>query len=433
MALWDDVKQPSVFGGAKPKYALNKVQQPSSAMQTLLNAGKAGSTANKTAIAGAGPNKPAFRWPAGELALEQRNPYTAPAPNGGTRQGVDDIPESTYRDGPPPPSILEELFARMTRGYEGTDESSVDFSALDKALQTRLGMLDQARGTIQGNFDTSDRNIQGMHDAFQNQVRTEDAARYNQISDQQKGNLNANAQQGVGALEGARAKAVAERQEMLQRLGIQAAGAAPDTSNEAYDQGISNINQRNTTSQNLAENQRGTNLAYNNTVAQSIGQAGVARRSALQQQLQGLLGKVAMAESETRAQNEQQRQAALGQANEQGYKQWADQRDFTKDIWTQLSDQELAREKMGMAPEAKPTGLNAIAYDLENTGVDPAMAQRGLQALSQILTEGNYLEGANGTTGNTPYDRVNVITQKLKGAGVDPMTATQIGIAYGNL
>lgn len=430
MGLWDDAKPPSVFGNAKPKYAMANQRQPSSAMQTLLNAGK---TAPKTAIAGSSADKPAFRWPAGELVLEQRNPYTAPAPNGGTRQGVDDIPESTYRDGPPPPSLLEELFARMTEGYKGRDASSVDMSALDKALNERLGMLGQARDTIQGNFNTSDKNIQGMHDAFQNQVRTEDAARYNQISDQQKGNLNANAQQGIGALEGARAKAVAERQAMLQRLGIQAAGAAPDTSNEAYDQGIANIGQRNTTNQNLAENQRGTNLAYNNTVAQSIGQQGVARRSALQQQLQGLLGKVGMAESEARAQDQQQRQAALSQADSQGYKQWADQRDFTKDIWTQLSDQELAREKMGMGPETRPTGLAAIASDLEATGADPAMAQRGLQALSQILSEGNYLEGANGTTGNTPYDRVNVITQKLKGAGVDPMTATQIGIAYGNL
>lgn len=345
--------------------------------------------------------------------------------------------EANYRGepAPTPPSPLEVLMERLSQGYQGSDPSQIDFSALDKALESRLGALGGARNQIRGNFDKSDVALEGMHRAFENQVRTEDAARYNQIADQQKGNLNANAQQGVSALEASRAKQTAERQAMLQNLGIQEAGRAEDTSLEGLNEGIDTINQRNNINQNMAEQQRGTNLAYNNTVAQSIGQAGVARRSALQQQLQALMGKVDMAEAEARSQNEIERSRQMSQANSAGYDQWNDQQNRYMDMFQILNGNEIARERMAMQMpnEVKPSGLNRVAADLETSGADPAMAQRGLAALSQILSEGNYLEGANGPEGNTPYDRVNIITQKLKARGVDPMTATAIGISYGNL
>lgn len=370
-----------------------------------------------------------------EMEVIQRRPEPPRTPRYANKQQFD---QDNYPGNPSPKvaSPLEVLMERLSQGYQGTDPSQIDFSALDKALESRLGALTGARNQIRGNFDKSDVALEGMHRAFENQVRTEDAARYNQIADQQKGNLNANAQQGVSALEASRAKQTAERQAMLQNLGIQEAGRAEDTSLEGLNEGIDTINQRNNINQNLAEQQRGTNLAYNNTVAQSIGQAGVARRSALQQQLQALMGKVDMAEAEARSQNEIERSRQMSQANSAGYDQWNDQQNRYMDMFQILNGNEIAREKMAMQnlpSEVKPSGLNRVAADLEMSGSDPAMAQRGLAALSQILSEGNYLEGANGPEGNTPYDRVNIITQKLKARGVDPMTATAIGISYGNL
>lgn len=424
MGLWDDKKVPRPFSDVKPKFALSGTKPPAYAMQ-----------GTQRAVA---PN-PAAR-PSEDVMAEivRRNTMQPGEYQSPTRQGHDDIPESTYRDGPRPvaKSPLEILMERLSEPYSGgPDPSSMDFSSLDKALQTRLGALNGARDQMRGNFDKSYHNLQAMHDQFQHQVQTEDAARYNQISDQQKGNLNADTQAGIGSMEQARAKAVAERQAMLQNLGIQAAGGAEDQGVAALNNGIQVLNERNTTNQNLADQQRGTNLAYNNTVAQSIGQQGVARRSALAQQLQGLLGKVDLAEADAKAQNETERQRAISSAGNAGYEQWNDQQGRNMDLFKVLSDQELAREKMGMdtGAEPKPTGLSAVAADLENSGANPQAAQAGLAALSRILAGGNYLDGANGPNGNTPYDRANVIIQKLKGEGVDDMTATQIGISYANL
>ncbi len=421
MALWDDKKVPSPFSNVKPKYAMGNVRAPSSAMQTLR------SVQNKPALSVGRPSDEEMR------SIVARN-TEAPKPRYANKMQFD---QDNYVEPPeaPPPSILEILMGKLGQQYQGPDPSKMDFSALDKAMETRLGMLGNARGQIQGNFDKSDANIGAMHSQFENDVRTNDAARYNAISDQQKGNLTANMNQGVQGLEGARAKAVAERQEMLQRLGIQEAGGAVDPGAQALDRGIGVMQERNNANQNMADQQRGNNLSYNNTVAQSIGQAGVARRSALQQQLAGLMGKVDMAESEARAQNQIERQRSMSSAGDAGYKQWNDDQNRTMDLFQTLTNEGVQRDRMGMSQqkEVRPSGIGAVAYDLENSGIDPAAAQAGLAALSQILSEGNYLEGANGPDGNMPYDRANIMIQKLKAKGVDPMTATQVGTSYGNL
>lgn len=430
--FWSDAGDniTAFFGGTSPE----KVRANKQRVQAYQQAGKPAPSiqrdlGNKQALAI--PNRPSNRPPQSEMdEIIRRNTET---PRYANKMQFD---EANYVEPPkpPPPSILEILMGKLGEQYEGPDPSKMDFSSLDKALESRMGMLNGARDRIRGNFNESDANTAAMHNQFENQVRTDDAARYNQISDQQKANLNTSAQQGVGNLEAARAKAVAERQAMLQNLGIQEAGGAQDPGVQALDRGTQMINERNTINQQLADNQRGTNLAYNNTVAQSIGQQGLARRSALQQQLQGLLGKVDMAESEAKAQNEIERQRAISSGGDTGYKQWNDNQNRMMDLFQTLSGQELQRDKMNMpGEEAKPQGMQAIAAQLEQSGADPAMAQRGLQALSQILAEGNYLAGANGEDGNTPYDKANVITQKLRGAGIDPFTASQIGISYSNL
>lgn len=422
------------FGGTSPE----KVRANRQRVQAYQGANKPlpsiqRDLSNKQALAV--PNRPVQQRPDDKTMADIVRRNTMPYNGGreiGNADGSTTFPEK--EPPPPPPSILEILMGRLSEQYEGPDPSKMDFSSLDKALQTRLGMLGDARNRIQGNFNTSDANTAAMHSQFENQVRTEDANRYNQIGDQQKANLNANTQQGIGLMEASRAKAQAERQAMLQNLGIQEAGGAQDQGVETLNRGIQTLNERNTTNQNLADNLRSNNLSYNNTVAQSIGQQGVARRAALQQQLAGLMGKVDMAESEAKSQNEIERQRAISSAGDAGYDRWNDEQGRNMELFKTLSGQELQREKMNMpGRETRPSGINAVAYDLENSGADPVAAERGLAALSQILSEGNYLEGANGPEGTTPYDRANIMIQKLKAKGVDPMTATQVGTSYANL
>lgn len=438
MGWWEDMFRPINFGKpdeAKRKEVMNRGYGFSNKDQ-MGDLYKRSQAAPKVAISRKSNVDPRIMGPK-PSDLEREHLTRSNEPPRARYDNKQQWDEANYRGepAPTPPSPLEVLMERLSQGYQGPSQDQMDFSALDKALESRLGALGGARNQIQGNFDKSDVALEGMHRAFENQVRTEDAGRYNQIADTQKANLNANTQQSVGSLEAARAKAVAERQAMLQNLGIQEAGGAVDQGVEALNRGVQGIQERNNVNQNLAEQQRGNNLSYNNTVAQSIGQAGVARRSALQQQLQSLMGKVDMAEAEARTQNEIERSRQMSQANSAGYDQWNDQQNRYMDMFDRISQNEIAREKMGMdtGPQERPQGMGRIAADLEMSGADPAMAQRGLAALGQILSGGNYLEGANGPEGNTPYDRVNVITQKLKAAGIDPFVASQIGISYGNL
>jgi hypothetical protein len=387
------------------------------------------------------PSSKPFKWPAGELAITAPKAAVrstddrrddALARRGNIPKGT--IPNNTMPQMPREKSVLEILMDRLNEEYEGPDPSQMDFSALDRALQGRLGQLTAARDQIRGNFDTSDKNLEGMHRAFENQVRTDDAARYNQISDQLKSNLTGNMNQGVGNLEAARAKAVAERQAMLQNLGIQAAGAAPDPGAEALNQGINTMTSRNNINQNLADQQRATNLSYNNTVAQSIGQAGVQRRAALQNQLQGLLGKVAMAEAEAKAQNEVERQRSIGTQSDYAYKRWNDRQNRTQDLFDTLAGIESRERIAGMGGEgSRPQGMNSIAEQLAMSGIDPSEASNAVGILGRVLGGGNFLHNANrDSEGNEqPYDTTAVLAQKLQNEGLDPMTASQVAMLYG--
>lgn len=384
----------------------------------------------KTAIANSGPAKKAFNWEAGNLALRPNEPDFVN--RGATRATHDDIPASTYRDGPGPQSPLEILMERLNQGYQGPDPSKMNFEALDRALNMRLGQIDGARNQVQGNFKESDANLEGMHKAFENQIRTKDAARYNQIADQAKSNLNKNTQTVTGALQASRSQEAAERMAMLKALGQEQSAGAVDPNAAIFNEGITTANLRNDTNQTMADEQRAGDLAYNNTVAQSVGQAGVQRRSALQNQLQGILGKLSMAEAEARTQNETERQRAISSAGNAGYEQWNDQQNRNLDLFKILSGEELAREKMSMDTNApRATGMGALAQDLGSI-LPQEEASMGIATLNKVLSGGNYLQGAQGEQGNQPFDKRAVLIQKLKNEGLPEHIATAVGIAYGD-
>lgn len=366
-------------------------------------------------------------------------PYTFSGNAG--RGGHDDIPVSDYRDGvaPTPKSPLEIIMDQLNQTYHGPDPSKMDFSSLDKALSGRLGYINDAEKQIQGNFDKSDLAVQLMHDAFKHEVQTKDAARFNQISDTQESGLKHNLQDSTNNLAGQRDHYMAEKMAMLKNLGQGAMAAGADKNEQSLNDGIATATKRNGIDMGIAEQGRATNQAYNVGVAQSIGQAGVQRRSELTRQLQGLLGKAEMAKSEARAQDQTSRQTAISQANDTGYKQWNDNQDRLQHMFDTLTNEGIQRDKMAQGSAVNPSapkGMNYIADQLGQSGMDPNKASQGIAALQDVLSSGNYLEGANGSgsqAGQVPYDKTNIIIQKLRQRGVDPDVATAVGTLYGQM
>jgi hypothetical protein len=142
-----------------------------------------------------------------------------------------------------------------------------------------------------------------------------------------------------------------------------------------------------------------------------------------------------MAEAEAKAQNEVERQRAISSAGDAGYDRWNDRQGRNLDLFQTLAGIESRERIAGMGgDEFKPRGMGAIAEQLGNS-MPQDQASAGVAALGKVLSGGNYLHNAAMDSDNKeqPYDRTAVLIQKLMNEGLDPNTATQVGILYSQL
>jgi hypothetical protein len=274
-----------------------------------------------------------------------------------------------------------------------------------------------------------------MHGAARNEVLTQGKQRFEDISNDQLAGLKASRQETVGELQRYKDEENAKRMAMLKNLGIEASGATPsDTS--AYDQGIASITNRSAAEQANAVGDKATNLAYNTTVANSIGQQGAQRRSELAQQLQGILGKLGMAETEANQQYNMQRAQMQGQSDQNAYDAWQNERKFNQQRYNDLfgqkmqMDEQAARQqqammKAGAGPEV--LGYSGLAEDLLNTGFGEDESQRAMQVLSEILSS-DYMKGIP-----EGYDKASILARRLRENQVNPVMASQLATNYSNL
>ncbi len=331
-----------------------------------------------------------------------------------------------------PKSLMEQLLDKIDAPYNGGGGASqVDTSALDQALKAQLGQIGQVRNNTNQNFQESDRNIMGMHEAARNEVLTGGKQRFEDISNQQMAGLKESRQDVIGELQGYKDAENAKRMAMLKNLGIEASGATPsDTS--AYDQGISSISNRGAAEQANAVGDRATNLAYNTTVANSIGQQGADRRADLAQQLQSILGRLGMAETETNQQYGMQKAQMQQQGADKSYDMWNNERNFNQQRYNDLFGQKMAmqdqaaqQQKMNMPVEVP--GFGGLAEDLLNTGYPEQETQRAMQILSGVLSS-EYMNGIP-----DGYDRASIIARRLKEQNVPDVIAAQLATNYSNL
>ena len=421
--------------------------------QKSIQSGNKVAINNTVAKQGAGANP--WRLP-DSLIKKTVEQHTASGPNDygfsgggntgtGTRQGNDDIPASVYRDGPPPPSLIDQLIAGLSETYEAPQRPDMQQyinnfnSTLDQALQAKLAGFGGIRNTAQENYNTSDRNLMEMFGANAANIAQQGSAAYNKITADQKAGLTASRDSSINALQADRQKQIAERQAMLQALGIQGVGAAEDPTVNTLNNSIDTITRRSDTNLGMADQMGASNQAYNQSVVNSVNQQGTERRAALMQQLQGIFGKLDMAEADARSQTEQQKaQAALQMqqaqmsAPDNGYEVFKDRQNLMMDLYKTLTGQQLERDKMassGQTQANKVQGFSGLAQDLVNNGIPPEQAAQYMGVLSNVLGS-EYMQGISPDEG---YDRGSVLARRLMENGVPAVVAGQLATNYANL
>lgn len=395
-----------------------------------------------------------------KAAVSQKTPFTGwPAGNYAAQkqQAFGQVPDDMYAAqkarmdpnlnpplesldmGPSEPSMMEQLLDKLDDPYGGFN-GKVDTSALDAALKSRLGAIAGIRTNTNNNFSVSDQNIANMHNAMKRDVETTGKAEFNDIANDQIAGLTSNRNEAVNFLNAQKAKENAERMAMLKNLGITASAGTP-TDTSAYDQGISSIASRGAAETANAQGDRATNLAYNQTVANSIGQQGAERRAALTQQLQSILGQLGMAESEANSDYANGVAQMTQQAKDRDYDMWNQNRNYDRqrynDMFQQgmaLDDQAFQREQWQaqqqqamMKNMPQPMGFTSLANDLVNTGFGQDEAQNAMQILSQVLTSPEMQ--AVPQDANRPAYMASV----LKKYGMNDVMAAQVATNYANL
>ena len=232
---------------------------------------------------------------------------------------------------------MEELWNLLNEQYSG---SPVDTSFMQDALNAQTGAIDNARNQAQENFRTSDSNLAGMHDAFRNDILAQ-APKIQEQNQQYQTDLTGIFDKTLQENAQRQAANKAQDTEMFSRLGIAPAATQPDLVGQEIEQG----NQRAVGSRDarLAESATigNSELDRNTAAANSVGAAGVQRRSELNMRLQDILGQLGGKEADVRSQFAQA-QGQAGQQNEQrAYDRFLRDRDFNLDRYNSEMDSRL--------------------------------------------------------------------------------------------
>lgn len=352
-------------------------------------------------------------------------------------------------------SLMEGLMQRINSSYEpimpggpqGGPNPNDDIMArltaqLDESLATKLGAIGNVRNQAQEGYNTSDRNLADMFAANANHIATQGSQRFGEIAQNHQNALTANRDESIGKLQADRDQSMNRRAEMLQRLGIQEAGAQMDPGDQTLNNAISQTTNRANTAIQGAIEGGATNQEFNQSVVNSVNQQGTERRAALLQQLQQIQNQLGMAEAEAQQQTiqgksqlEMQRMQAEAQAqgqsfedmNKFGYQQFRDDRDLAFDLYKTLTQQQQGGGAEEQAPRVQ--GYAGLGADLVNQGIPEAQAGQYMAALSQVLGS-EYMQGIHPDEG---YDRASIIARRLQEMQIPPAIAAHLASNYANL
>lgn len=355
---------------------------------------------------------PGYRAPLGEsgsvvselITGKRANEMSAPAPGGGNalQRGLNSFPWQQPQATPEfdlsgsgntdsGSDMAAEILARLGQNFS-FDRGGVDTSAFDEALAARMGVIDKAKGTANTNFAESDSNLEGMHNAFEKQVRGQAPALGKEFDN--------SASQISGAFDGTvqenrddQANYNSSREEMLSRLGIAPAANQPDVVNEAFTKTMGRAQEGEDI--RLAENavNRTGALERNTGFADSIGAAGVERRSDLNSQLQDILGKLEGQGADYQAQAAEGKMNYLNGQEDKSYQRFLQDRNFDMGMLSEVnsnnrgiaSDQAKADAEMRKLEMESANGSNQVqGFDGLISQTPPAVQQAIMSMYSKM-------------------------------------------------
>lgn len=316
--------------------------------------------------------------------------------NGMTRQGNDPTNEREV-------SYEEKLLERKAQIEMLMDTPYADdpeiAAMIDEAYSGALANISKARDSANSNFQQSDANIAALTAGHVNTIKTDDLAAVNRIAGEYQGGLQKTFDTAKQGLESNRSAELAERTAMLQRLGIQEAGLGEAGKGET--EAISRMTEDQAGAMKQAQGYQAADQVRNTEQAQSQASAGVERRSALNSDLQKILGTIDNSETELRSNMNMDKLSA----RQKGLDTYNDQQRFNLDSLNQIDetlqnradsdrDYDLELRKLAEKNSGSSGGVfDAVANDFRTRGLAPEEYE---QAYSQVASSATFNAAVDG-------------------------------------
>lgn len=302
-------------------------------------------------------------------------PYRLPGlrSGGGEAEG---IPESLRRppEGPSEDELrMQELKALLEQDFKPSGESS---AMIDAAYASALANIGKARGDANANFQKSDARIADLTSGHVNEIKTADRAAVNKIGGDLQSSYKDTYGDARAQLKGDQSAEMKAKTEMLQRLGIQEAGVG--TAGQSESEALTRLTQNEAGAMQQAQGYQAADLTRNVEQAQSQASAGVERRSALNRDLQKILG--SLSDSEGTVKSSIAMAKMQGAANEKN--DWRQQQQFNLESLKQMEDKiqgkadkdrdyALELQKLNSKASGNGGAYASVSNDIQSRGIDP--------------------------------------------------------------
>lgn len=310
----------------------------------------------------------------------------------GLDRGVGNADGSTLvQESAPGPSEDElrmaELDKLLGRDFEASGEND---AMIDQAYASALANIGKARGQANSNFAESDARVADLTQGHVNQIQTADKAAVEKIGGDLQSSYGKTFSDARNTIAADRTAENSETADMLSRLGIADAGMGD--SGKAQTEAITRLTQNEAGAKSQGNTYQAADLTRNVEQAQSQASAGVERRSALNSQLQKILGNIDGSEAEVQ-QNISMAKLTGKQQEKNDFRQ---EQQFNLDTKRQMEESAMAQEdktwerafkekELAAKNQGGSSGvIPAVGENLKSRGIDPAPY---LQAYSDVASK----------------------------------------------
>lgn len=324
-----------------------------------------------------------------------------------------------------------QLESMLDEDYTGDPEMD---ALIEQAYSSALSNITGARGRANENFTQSDKAIADLSAGHVNTIKTDDMDAVKRIGGELQSGYQQTYDTAKGSLEADRSSELEQRTAMLQRLGIQEAGLGDAGKGET--EAIQRLTENQAEAVKQAQGYQAADEVRNTELAASQASAGVERRSALNKDLQGILGNLDSAESELNTSKAQQQI----QARQAGMADFTRQKSAISDSIAGIDDRidkktnddrDYALKLQEQAQKASSSGsgvYDAVRNSVSSRGIDP---EPYIQAYNEVLATEGYNPSLNGDK-NAFYAKKMKEKAAKKGIKLDDSTIGSVVMGIHN-